>query len=297
MSMRRAGQWALWLAAAALAPACESAEGAGGEAGFEVGGGGDAVDAGGDAAGGGDDGPGEDGAAMDAVGGDGPLPSGPYASRQRFTSLVELPIGGSSEAVTESLVLHEVWRDGDAVRVSNRTCAVSQAEQAGVKPVFGPAFIEALPVTEVGVTVSGPEVGPWDVVFEPDLIVMGAALSDPEVDALPSEAGDPRVVDADEDGKPGLTVKLTGLISGEVWVTQRNRGGMSGVVTAAGRMEGLLLGSSEQTTLGAEPAALASFSMSADKHPDPDKSAFVWVPVGAGTDCAALKAQAQTLFD
>ena len=37
---------------------------------------------------------------------------------------------------------------------------------------------------------------------------------------LPGEADDPRVVDADSDGNPGVTVQVRGLIDGEVYMVQ-----------------------------------------------------------------------------
>ncbi len=46
----------------------------------------------------------------------------------------------------------------------------------------------------------------------------GVALSDPATEALPTDPSDPRVLDEDADGKPGLTLQVTGLLDGEIYV-------------------------------------------------------------------------------
>ncbi|MGD0045277.1 MAG: hypothetical protein ABSE84_33575, partial [Isosphaeraceae bacterium] len=49
----------------------------------------------------------------------------------------------------------------------------------------------------------------------PTLIeVVGARLANPACDALPTDPNDPRLVDDDNDGLPGITIGLKGLISG-----------------------------------------------------------------------------------
>src|SRR5690606_14696021 len=77
---------------------------------------------------------------------------------------------------------------------------------------------------------------------------------------LPRDAADPRVVDADGDGHPGATLRLTiaGLADGELYVVQRGHSTLAGRVVARGQAAGRIdVRLFEQALLGADPGFLA----------------------------------------
>ncbi len=221
-----------------------------------------------------------------------PLAAGRWASRQYLTGLVALPPTGTlSEVTSKMMVLHEVVRDGAAITVTNLTCSITQPRLSGVETVFGPEFIGAVPQNAIAATVEGDRVE-----VERDRVVLGAELADPDADALPTDAEDPRVRDMDGDTLPGMTVTLQGLFQAQLYITYRHHIGLSGRADAVGCIAGNLRGTREQTQLGASDEALLAFDFSPQPHPDPDINTFVMIPVEAGLDCDTLLATESDLF-
>ncbi len=88
----------------------------------------------------------------------------------------------------------------------------------------------------------------------PTLIeVFGAILSDPACEALPVDANDPRLFDTDSDGFPGITVGLSGLISGTLRSVQRQATALHGVAVGADRVEGGMAYESDQSVVASDP--------------------------------------------
>jgi hypothetical protein len=115
----------------------------------------------------------------------------------------------------------------------------------------------------------------------------GARLGDAASDPLPREPADPRVVDADRDGHPGLTVRIGGLVSGDLRVVSRGWTALRGELVAPGRIEGRVRWRTEQRILQSTNGLL-SHQPNPTPHPDPDRSWFrmVRLPDGAGCDMA-----------
>ena len=67
-------------------------------------------------------------------------------------------------------------------------------------------------------------------------MVVGANLDDPAHDALPTDANDARVVDADGDGQPGVTVNNS--LGGEQHIVFRNVGTSKGRVLSSNEILG-----------------------------------------------------------
>jgi hypothetical protein len=221
-----------------------------------------------------------------------PLAPGLWASRQRLTGLVGLPPTGTLTEVTSTLlVLHDVVEIAGETRVTHRTCSLSQPKMSGVETVFRPQFVAGIPNNTVTAEIDGAR-----VTFPRDRVILGAALANPDADPLPTEASDPRVVDGDGDGSPGVTVVLQGLFQAQLFITYRHFIALEGTADAAGCVSGVLRGAIEQTQLGSSEEALMAFDFSPRPHPDPDINTFVLIPVRAELDCAALIAEESALF-
>jgi hypothetical protein len=127
--------------------------------------------------------------------------------------------------------------------------------------------------------------------------VKGVRLENPESDPLPTSADDPRVFDQDGDGNPGVTVhvEVMGLIGGDIYVVQRDRTRLSGVVTSDVAIDGLVEWTSEQSVLGASNAFLLGGTA---VRPDPDlsHSYFRARRVEGHVTCADLADVAEALF-
>jgi hypothetical protein len=93
--------------------------------------------------------------------------------------------------------------------------------------------------------------------FTPSVEVAGAVI-DPAVETLPTSATDPRVIDEDGDGHPGITVTLSGsLVSGSLYSAQEQTTSALAIAVAPDRVEGVLTFFSTQNVLGSNPASLS----------------------------------------
>ena len=120
--------------------------------------------------------------------------------------------------------------------------------------------------------------------------VRGAILDDPASDPLPTDPADPRVIDQDGDGHPGMTVRVAilSIIQGETYVVQRVSYRLSGTVIGPDRIEGTIEWSDEQTVLGATNPLLETNTVGL-LDPDPQAHRFVMVRVDPSWDCETLR--------
>ncbi|MDC0681459.1 hypothetical protein [Sorangium atrum] len=197
-----------------------------------------------------------------------------------------------------SVMLITQQQNGDAISLQGTYCDhYTEDPDAIVHAVIPDSFRGALaPVTREGTFAAGEgglryELGPLHE-------VIGAALDDPTQDELPTDPADARVVDQDEDGHPGMTVQLQGLIDGSVYVAERARTELDGVAVATDRIEGRLGFVSEQSVLETDPASLKATMAASRTYPDPEEcnSTFVMVRTPDDADCAWIKERADTLF-
>ena len=222
---------------------------------------------------------------------------GRWAMLQVTSQIGAVPLVGERTRTTSSLLLLDVTQDDPTVSAVERTCSTSIDNGTSLVATEIPeAFLLSLPSVSWTATLDPNAEGfgfirPWVT------SVKGARLDDPENDPLPTQSDDPRVVDQDGDGKPGLTVHVSvmGLIEGDVYVVQRDRSRLVGTVVSADAAEGLLEWTSEQSTLGAS----SSFFLSgAAARPDPvaQHSYFRARRVAEGTTCAELQGLVETVF-
>jgi hypothetical protein len=209
-----------------------------------------------------------------------------------------IPLVGERIRTSSSLALLDIQQDHLLVHAQEVTCSTTiDNGTALVKTEIPDKFIQSLPELSWTATLEPGEEGlrfatPWVTT------VNGARLEDPENDPLPTRADDPRVVDQDGDGKPGLTVHVSvmgGLISGDVYVVQRDRSKLSGTVVSPDEVDGLVEWSSEQSVLGASNPFLLGGTTA---RPDPiaEHSYFRAHRVDDATSCADLRVMAGTLF-
>ena len=224
--------------------------------------------------------------------------SGRWALLQVTSQIGTVPLVGERTRTTSSFALVDVAQDGAAASGVESACFTTIDYGTSVVAMEIPeAFVRSMRAVEWTATLEPDEAGtrftrPWVT------SVNGAWLADPENDPLPTQADDPRVVDQDGDGKPGLTVRIVvmGLIRGEVYVVQRDRSRLVGVVASPDAVDGLVEWTSEQAVLGASSSIFLG-GAPARLDPIPERSYFRARRVDAATDCASLQGAAETLFE
>ena len=126
---------------------------------------------------------------------------------------------------------------------------------------------------------------------------VGIHLDDPANEPLPTDPNDPRIVDDDDDGNPGITVtvEVTTELVGELYIARREIFAYEATLTAPDRLEGTVTDDSEQLVIGAsDPIFLTESDWR--QHPDPAKSPIILIRVDDTWDCERLAAERNALF-
>lgn len=126
---------------------------------------------------------------------------------------------------------------------------------------------------------------------------VGVRLEDPANDPLPTDPDDPRIVDDDNDGKPGVTATITVTpdFGGEIYLARREIFAYDAELQPDGSLVGTVDDDSEQLVVGASDPAFDTEAQWV-QHPDPAKSPIILIPVERSWDCERLRAERDDLF-
>ena len=199
---------------------------------------------------------------------------------------------------TTSVLLADITATGTQISLSAQYCDQFAEDPTALAHVVIPdAYKRSLASFVRTGTYSQNSAG-IDTLTLPSFVeVEGATLADPAHDALPTVSSDSRVVDQDQDGNPGVTIKLSGLVSGDLYVVQRQISELTGFATSQDSLRGQYGFTSEQIILDSNPTTLKSLAaQTANVDPDACASNFALVRVASTATCADVLANA-TLFD
>ena len=226
--------------------------------------------------------------------------SGVWAMVQITSEIVQIPIVGERTRTTATYLRLTVDQSPTTLTVLETHCATNIDDGTiMVKTTIPDAFLRSLGVTERAARLelasdtnqstdahsSNPR-----IVFPWTTQVLGARLKDPESEPLPTDEADPRVFDQDNDGHPGMTVRveIMGLITGEVYVAQRNRNRLVGTVVSPGFIQGTIEWEAEQVVLGASSSFLESAGQGIPDS-DPERNFFLAKRIDPAVGCADIQ--------
>ena len=126
--------------------------------------------------------------------------------------------------------------------------------------------------------------------------VLGADLTNIETEPLPTDPDDPRVTDDDADGNPGVTVRLTGIVDGEIYVVNRRWTALDGAPVASDRIEGVVEFEPEEIILASDPESIKDTSPTSARDPDECRSQFAMARAPDTADCAWVNDNVSSLF-
>lgn len=221
--------------------------------------------------------------------------AGRWAQKQVTTSVTRVPVVGEVRSRTETLLLVDIVQRGADLELTTEVCAISIRNRPNlVRTTIPDAFVRSLERT---VRMARLTIGAEGWQFEqPRFVeVLGARLDDAERDPLPTSDDDPRVFDQDGSGHPGLTVRIGGMVSGDVYVVQRGWNRLRGRPTGTDRLDGTVEWDNEQVVLGASNVFLRR-----DSPAEPDgargRNWFRSTRVAPGTTCREVVRTADGLF-
>jgi hypothetical protein len=224
--------------------------------------------------------------------------SGVYASLQISSHYSVVPMVGDVQYRNIALCRVSISQQGAQLTVDTEICSLeSESDTDLVQTVFPDAFVRSLPVIRRPAAVM-PAAGGYRFFVPRFYEVRGVELADPERDPLPTDPTDPRIQDPDGDRNPGLTVRITGIVDGEVYVIQRTWSVMDGQAPEAGEIQsvsGLIAWGDEQVVLGSDNPVLES-PREGYIDPVPENSHFDFKRVASGKSCADIIAERDALF-
>ena len=233
-----------------------------------------------------------------AVEADLPDLSGPWAMVQFYPQIAILPLAGEVPRLSTVVQLVEIAQDGEALTMVDRYCFTDVDDGTPLVETEIPLeFMASLRPGPRTAVLRETEAG---ILFEAAryLEVRGAVLDDPAGDPLPTEADDPRVIDQDGDGNPGMTVRVTilGIVEGETYIVQRVAYRLSGRLVAPDRIEGRIEWTDEQNVLAATNPLLEADTIGA-ADPDPAAHRFVMVRIDPTWTCETLRERLSEILD
>ena len=207
------------------------------------------------------------------------------------------PFGDEQAPLAVTSYMAVSWeREGTAVTWTETLCDMESNVVFGTETTYPRAFQDAVGVVIRTGTLSGESTGARLEAGEfVDLLAL--ALDDPDTDPMPTDAGDPAVLDADADGQPGVTVHVDQSLLGEadIYIAQRARMSLTGTAVAPDRIEGNVQWTREQVVLGASES-WAEDPPEEAPDPDPSHSFFILQGVPDGVGCAGILRERDGLF-
>ena len=213
-----------------------------------------------------------------------------WARQNIMVGLAELPAFGIVLSETRT-TLRTTITNTDGVLISREeTCKIEidRPDASEVATTIPQAFSDSIALFDRALTMEGDALQ-----FAQVVQVQGAYLKDPASDELPTTTDDPRVFDQDQDGQPGLTVLISGLLEGNLQVIQRLTTRLSGEIDGD-QMEGILTWKTEEHVIsGSNPILARDVPLAV--HPE-YPSYFVARRVSSEMTCAEILAESDSIF-
>lgn len=126
---------------------------------------------------------------------------------------------------------------------------------------------------------------------------IGIELDDPANERLPTDPDDPRIIDADGDGNPGITssIEVGDGLRGEIYLARREIFAYDLTQESPDRLVGTITDGSEQLVIGASDPIFA-VPAQWEQLDDPERNPVIWERVDDDLDCDGLAAVRDELF-
>ncbi len=224
--------------------------------------------------------------------------TGRWMTVQRLVAVAELPFVGEVTFVTVLGLFSEGVQTGAGLILQDAYCFTDIEVSTDL-------FATDIPDATMRAIRSGPrraelrrEADATWLMHDWHTEVRGAVLDDPVHDPLPTSRSDPRIVDTDGDGQPGITLsaELVGLFGGDTYAVQRFRYRLEGKLVDEDTIVGYVEWSSEQEIVWASDALLMT-PFTEEMHPDPTVHRFAMRRIDAGWDCTMIRDRVAPLLE
>ncbi len=227
--------------------------------------------------------------------------TGPWAMKYAVSYFTTIP-GFNREVTTilYGLARLPVEHDGRDFYFTENLCTMEMGivEDFDMQIIFPQKTVESVPPGDRHAVLSATEEGA-SFHHEPYLSLFGInedLMDNPTTDELPTETEDALVADLDNDGHPGVTARVTGIVAAEFYVVLRLSRWLDGVVESGTLIEGTNGSLVEMVTLDADPSLLA---MQLELRPNPqvEVNHFQLVRLPDDYSCEEIEQYQDELFD
>ena len=219
--------------------------------------------------------------------------SGLWAQEQLLTASSNAPFVGEVTSVARRVVLVDVVHQGVDVHMEFQLCDITVETSVALGGTeFGDAYVASVPRSHASGRLEGDggmlTMGPaWEI--------LGATDIDPSTE-LPLSSDDPRVIDSDDDGFPGVSVRITGIAGGDIYLLQRSWRQLEVVTMDGVTMDGVIRWGVDRVILDATSRTLRNARPSVPSE-DPTENTFRSTRVLPQTDCASVLAAGPGIFE
>ena len=222
--------------------------------------------------------------------------TGTWALLLVMTSEMDTALTGHSESENRMIARVQQTHEGEALSIQFHTCDFDiKSSNADVTVIVPDAFVAALPDETLTGTLKAGAMG-YELMVPKFWQVRSVQLANPQTDALPTDPKDPRVLDWDKDGHPGMTVTLAGsLAAGDMYIIQRTWTELTGGSTGTDRIDGTVSWEVEQVLLDATNPIIKMMPDPAATT-DPAKNYFRHRRIEPWVECSDIIAMQETLF-
>lgn len=220
--------------------------------------------------------------------------SGSWAQLQVQTSVATIPIVGDVQTRTISWLRLDITQNGERLKITSTPCRIDlKSEVDLVRSIIPQPMLNAIGTQTFRARLQAKD-AQWQFYQPPAMQLLGLKLEDPWKETLPKNASDTRVFDADQDGNPGVTVRIEGAIDGAVYVAQRSWSRLEGLVNND-QITGRVTWQTEQVVLDATSSLLAN-PPNARTSNNPADSYFVSKRIAADTTCEDIARMPMATF-
>jgi hypothetical protein len=205
---------------------------------------------------------------------------GTFALITQLSDEAETPLGKQLGGGQSTYLAKRTHDGGGEYTVSLDPCRVVNFETAGVASAISADTTAAIPKVTAKMHVDHAAGAIETDTFREVWGVQDLGSSD----ELPSEPGDDRIYDMEDDGHPGATLMTSGVVNGELYFVQRKSVSMDGVVTGEDETLGLNKHVKESYIIDATDDLLLS-KTERHQHPDPKESWFHEVRLADDAGC------------
>lgn len=221
--------------------------------------------------------------------------SGKWAQKVVNSSISKVPVVGKVTTDSIGYLLLDITQDGEDLTITSEVCDVRiDSSVKKVRTVVPQSFVDAIS-RETRRAELDREDGRLTFMAPKKFSTLGVRLRNEQYETLPDEPDDPRVVDQDDDGKPGVTLRIEGMISGELYVIQRAWDVMRGTLEDRRYIDGLIEWGNEQVLLDSSSVFLGSQPPSRP-HPNDKRSYFRTTRISDDATCGNVVKSRKQLF-